>query len=118
MGTEAAPALRQRSAARWPAGLACAPAFFGPLAVCVVLGSWVPLPIEMSVLVLLVATVGLLATAPAGLIAVGACLLSLNAFRENGLGVLALHPRVDGPVAVTLLCAWASAWAAGGHSRR
>jgi hypothetical protein len=41
----------------------------------------------------------------------GSAVVSLNGFRENGLGVLAVHSRVDVPVTVTLLCAWAVAWA-------
>jgi hypothetical protein len=109
--------LRQPGGARWPADVACAPAFLAPLAVCVLCGSAVPLGVEVGVLAAVVAALGWAAAAPAGLVAVGASALSLNGFRENGLGVLAAHPRVDVPVLVTLLCAWAVAWAAGESSR-
>src|SRR6266536_3462522 len=109
------------AATRWCAmqvfGSGSAAAFFVPLVVCVLVGSGLPLAVEVAVLSALVAAIGWAATAPAGLVAVGASVLSLNGFRENGLGVLALHPRVDVPVAVTLLCAWALAWAAGEASR-
>ena len=108
--------LARRSGARWPSDLACAPAFFGPLAVCVVVGRALPLAVEVAVLAVLVAAVGWAVTAPAGLLAVGSAVTSLNAFRENGLGVLAVHPRVDVPVAVTVLCVWAVAWAARGSA--
>jgi hypothetical protein len=63
------------------------------------------------VLAAFAAAVGWAATAPAGLLAMGSAVVSLNGFRENGLGVLAVHSRVDVPVTVTLLCAWAVAWA-------
>jgi len=77
-----------------------------------VFGRVLPLAVEVAVLAVFVAAVGWAVTAPAGLLAVGSAVASLNAFRENGLGVLAVHPRVDVPVAVTVLCAWAVAWAA------
>jgi hypothetical protein len=105
--------LRQAGGGRWPADVACAPAFFAPLVVCVLCGSAVPVAVEAGVLAALVAAVGWAAAAPAGLVAVGTSVLSLNGFRENGLGVLAVHPRVDVPVLVTLCCVWAVAWAAG-----
>jgi hypothetical protein len=82
-----------------------------------VLGSAVPLVVEVAVLAVLVAVVGWAAAAPAGLVAVGTSLLSLNGFGENGLGVLAVHPRVDVPVAVVLLAVWAMAWSAGESDR-
>jgi hypothetical protein len=106
-----APVLRPRLGTRWPSDLACGPAFFGPLVVCVLVGRALPLAVEVAVLAGLVAAVGWAAMAPAGLLAVGSAVVSLNGFRENGLGVLAVHPRVDAPVAVTLVCAWAVAWA-------
>ncbi len=115
------PALRTGPVLRWPSDLACGPAFLGPLVACVLLARTPPLTVEVGVLAVLVAAVGWSATVPAGLVAVGVSALSLNGFRENGLGVLALHPRVDVPVAVTLLCVWALAWAAresGGESVR
>jgi hypothetical protein len=106
---------------RWSADLACGPGFFGPLVVCVLVGRALPLTVEVGLLAVLVAAVGWAATVPAGLVAVGSGVLCLNGFRENGLGVLAVHPRVDVPAAVTLLCVWAVAWAmreAGGPSVR
>jgi hypothetical protein len=103
--------VRARRGVRWPADLACGPAFFGPLVVCVLLGRALPPAAEVGVLAVFVAAVGWTATAPAGLVAVGSAVLCLNAFRENGLGVLAIHPGVDVPAAVTLLCVWAVAWA-------
>ncbi len=118
MGGETMPRLRQRRGARWPSDLACFPAFFAPLVLCVLLGSLLPLAVEVGVLAVLVAVIGRVATAPAGLLAVGASVLSLNGFREDGLGVLAIHPRVDVPVAVTLLCVWAVAWATGESAHR
>ena len=118
MGGRSAPLLRQRTGARWPADLACGPAFFVPFAVSVVLGSRVPLAVEVAVLAAVVAAVGWSSAAPAGLLAVGTSLLSLNGFHENSLGVLAVHPRVDVPVAVTLFCVWALAWAIGESAGR
>jgi hypothetical protein len=91
--------------------VACGPAFFGPLVLCVLAGHALPLAVEVAVLAALVAAVGWSATAPAGLVAVGSAVLCLNGFRENGLGVLAAHARVDVPTTVTLLCVWAIAWA-------
>jgi hypothetical protein len=108
---EDVPVLRPRRGARWPSDLACAPAFFGPLVVCVLFGRALPLAVEVAVLAAFAAAVGWAATAPAGLLAMGSAVVSLNGFRENGLGVLAVHSRVDVPVTVTLLCAWAVAWA-------
>jgi hypothetical protein len=104
------PLLRPRGG-RWPSDLACAPAFFGPLVVCVLVGRALPLAVEVGLLAVLVAVVGWSVTVPAGLLAVGSSVVCLNGFRENGLGVLSPHPRVDVPVAVTLLCVWAVAWA-------
>jgi hypothetical protein len=111
------PVLRPCRGARWPSDLACFPAFFGPLVVCVLFGRALPLAVEVGVLAALVAAVGWSVTMPAGLLAVGSSVACLNGFRENGLGVLSLHPRVDVPVAVTLLCVWAVAWAASEPAR-
>jgi hypothetical protein len=107
--------LRPRDGGRWPTDLACGPAFVVPLAVCVLIGAGGPAQFEVVMLAAVVAVVGWATVAPGGLIAVGTALLSFNGFRENGLGVLAVHPRVDGPVALALLAAWALAWAAGRH---
>jgi hypothetical protein len=73
------PLLRPRRGARWPSDLACEPAFFGPLVVCVLFGRALPLAVEVAVLAVLVAAVGWTATAPAGLLAVGFAVVSLNA---------------------------------------
>lgn len=104
-------AARQRSSS----GLACAPAYFVPLAVCGVAGrsgSMARLAAEVGVLALVVAVVGFEATAPAGLIAVGSSALSVNGFAVHGFGELGWYPSVDLPVAVILLCVWALAWSA------
>jgi hypothetical protein len=106
MASQHRPALRPRGGGRWPADVACGPAFFGPLVVCMLFGSWAPAPLELAVLTAIVAAIGWAAAAPAGLVVIGASLLSFNAFHENGLGVLAVHPAVDGPVAVLLVTAW------------
>jgi hypothetical protein len=102
---------RPRGGARWSSDLASGPAFFGPLVVCVLFGRAQPLAVEVGLLAVFVAVIGWTVTAPAGLLAVGSSVVCLNGFRENGLGVLSIHPRVDVPVAVTLLCVWAVAWA-------
>jgi hypothetical protein len=94
---------------RCPSGAAAALAYFGPLIVCGVLapfGASVPLPAAVAVLATLVAGVGWVARAGAGLLAVGSSWLCLNGFRENSAGTLALHPRVDGPAAAVLAVAW------------
>jgi hypothetical protein len=98
--------LRPRDGGRRPADVSCGPAFFGPLVACMLLGSWAPAPVELAVLAALVALAGWAATAPAGLVAVGTSLLAFNAFHENGLGVLAVHPQVDGPLALLLAAVW------------
>ena len=105
--------LRARDGGRWPTDIACGPAFLVPLVACVLLGDRVPMPAEVAVLAVVAAVAGYAAAAPAGLLAVGCSVLSFNGFRENGLGTLAVHPRVDGPVALALLAAWAVAWATG-----
>jgi hypothetical protein len=112
------PVPRTGPVLRWPSDLACGPAFLGPLVACVLLARMPPVAVEVGVLAGLVAVVGWSATVPAGLVAVGVSVLSLNGFRENGSGVLAVHPRVDVPVAVTLLCVWALAWAARESGRK
>ena len=101
--------------ARYPAGLACLPAYAAPLAVCSLAGragSLERLAAQVGVLALVVALVAFESTATAGLIAAGSALLSLNGFAENGLGVLAPHPAVDLPAAAVLLLAAASGWSA------
>jgi hypothetical protein len=113
MDERSAPLLRQKSGARWPADLASGPALLVPFTVAVLLGSRVPLAVEVALLAAVVAAVGWSSNAPAGLVAVGTAVLSLNGFRENGLGVLHAYPRVDVPVTVTLLCVWAVVWAVG-----
>jgi hypothetical protein len=99
-----------RPAQRWPADLACGPAFLAPLVLCVLAGTRLPVGAEFVALAGVVAVFGWRAGAPAGLVAVGSSVLSLNGFRENRLGTLALHPWVDMPVALALLCVWAVAW--------
>jgi hypothetical protein len=96
--------------------VAAAPAYFGPLAVCGVAGHAGSIPrlvAEVAVLALVVAVVGFRAAAPAGLVAVGSSLLSLNGFAEHEFGELGWRPGVDVRVAALLLCVWAIAWAAG-----
>lgn len=91
---------------RRPGGLLAAPAYFGPLAVCGLAGragSVGRLVAEVTVLGLLVAVVSFESTFPAGLLAVGSSVLSLNGFALNGLGVLDPHLRVDVPVLLVLL---------------
>jgi hypothetical protein len=98
---------------RYPAGLACGPAFVAPFAFCAIagrVGHPVPLTAQVAVLAGLVAVAGWVTTAQAGVIAIGTSSLSLNAFGENGLGVLSPHPRVDGTVLAILLAVWALAW--------
>jgi hypothetical protein len=73
------------------------------------LGASLPIPVEVALLAVAVAVVGWAATAPTGPVAIGSSLLSLNGFRENGMAQLAPNPRVDLPVAVVLVCAWALA---------
>jgi hypothetical protein len=90
--------------------LAAGPAFLAPLVLCVLAGTHLPTGVEILALAAIVAVFGWRAGAPAGLVAVGSSLLSLNGFRENRLGTLAPHPWVDVPVALALLCVWASAW--------
>jgi hypothetical protein len=113
MASQGASPPRARDGRRWPTDLACGPAFLVPLVACVLVGGRVPMPAEVAVLALVVAVAGYVAAAPAGLLAVACSVLSFNGFRENGLGTLAVHPGIDGPVALTLLAAWAVAWATG-----
>lgn len=104
-----------RGPERWPADLACGPAFVLPLAFCAIAGRAgepVALAGQVAVLVGLVAVAGWVTTAPAGAVAIGTSSLSFNGFGENGLGVLSLHPRVDANVLVVLISAWALAWVA------
>jgi hypothetical protein len=100
---------------RYPADLACGPAFVLPLAFCAITGrTGAPIALagQVAVLVGLVAVAGWVTTAPAGAVAIGTSSLSLNGFGENGLGVLSLHPRVDATVLAVLVAAWALAWVA------
>ena len=100
---------------RWPADLACGPAFVLPLTFCAIAGRAgepVALAGQVAVLVGLVAVAGWVTTAPAGVVAIGTSSLSLNGFGENGLGQLSLHPRVDVTVLALLVAAWAVAWVA------
>jgi hypothetical protein len=102
-------------AGRRPAGLASAPAYFGPLTVCCLAGragSPSRLAAEVAVLAVVVAVVSFEAAAPAGLLAVGSSVLSLDGFAEHDFGQLGWEPRVDLPVAAMLLLVWALAWAA------
>jgi hypothetical protein len=102
-------------AGRRPAGLASAPAYFGPLTVCCLAGragSPSRLAAEVAVLAVVVAVVAFEAAAPAGLLAVGSSVLSLDGFAEHDFGQLGWEPRVDLPVAAVLLLVWAVAWAA------
>lgn len=106
-------------AGRRPGGLLAAPAYFGPLTVCGLAGragSAGRLAAEVALLGLLVAVVSFESTVPAGLLAVGSSVLSLNGFAENGLGVLDLHLQVDGPVLLSLLAVCVLARAAVGGS--
>jgi hypothetical protein len=109
-GPDSSPAGRRR-----PAGLASGPAYFGPLTVCCLAGragSPSRLAAEVAVLAVVVAVVSFEAAAPAGLLAVGSSVLSLDGFAEHSFGQLGWEPRVDLPVAAALLLVWAMAWAA------
>ncbi|MCK9930591.1 hypothetical protein MXD62_26075 [Frankia sp. Mgl5] len=100
---------------RCPSGLAAAFAYFGPLIVGGVLvpfGAAVPLAAEVAVFAMVVAAVGWMARAGAGLVAVVSSWLCVNGFRENTAGVLSLHPRVDVPVVAVLATVWLVTWSA------
>jgi hypothetical protein len=100
---------------RRPAGLVAGPAYFGPLAVCCLAGragSPARLEAEVAVLAVVVAVLAFEAAAPAGLLAVGSSVLSLDGFAEHRFGQLGWEPGVDLPVAALLLVVWAMAWAA------
>ena len=104
-----------RRPGRYPADLACGPAFVLPLAFCVIAGrTGAPIPLagQVTVLAGLAAVAGWVTTAPAGAVVIGTSSLSLNGFGENGLGVLSPHPRVDATVLAVLTAAWALAWMA------
>lgn len=109
-------AVAQPHPPRWPADLTAGPAFLTPLVLCVAAGTLLPTGLEVIALAAVVAVFGWYASGWAGPIAIGSALLSLNGFRENGLGSLALHPRVDVPVALILLAVWAVAWWARGSA--
>ena len=104
-----------RGPERYPADLACGPAFVLPLAFCPIAGrTGAPIALagQVAVLVGLVAVAGSVTTAPAGAVAIGTSSLSFNAFGENGLGVLSPHRHVDATVLALLISAWALAWVA------
>jgi hypothetical protein len=75
-------------------------------------GSPSRLAAEVAVLALVVAVVSFEAAAPAGLLAAGSSVLSLDGFAEHDFGRLGWEPGVDLPVAALLLLVWVVAWAA------
>lgn len=86
-----------------------------PVAVCGIPGhtdSMTRIAAEVGVLAVLVAVVGFENTAPFGLLAIVASVLSLNGFAEDQYGELGWHPAVDLRVTVVLGVTWAVALAA------
>lgn len=86
-----------------------------PVAVCGIPGhtdSLSRIAAEAGVLAVLVAVVGFESTAPFGLVAIVASVLSLNGFAEDQYGELGWHPAVDLRVVAVLGITWAVAFAA------
>jgi len=86
-----------------------------PVAVCGIPGhtdSLTRLAAEAGVLAVLVAVVAFESTAPFGLVAIVASVLSLNGFAEDQYGELGWHPAVDLRVVAVLGITWAVAFAA------
>jgi hypothetical protein len=104
-----------RGTGRWPAGFLAVPALAVPVAVCGIpghTGSGLRTAAEVAVLAIVVAVIGFESTAPAGLLAMGTSVLSLNGFTEDAYGQLGWHPATDSRAAAALLLAWGFGYAA------
>lgn len=99
---------------RRPSGFLAVPALVAPVAVCGIpghTGSGLRVAAAVAVLAVVVAVIGFESTAPAGLLAIGTSVLSLNGFTEDAYGQLGWHPTTDSRAAAALLLAWCLGYA-------